>query len=106
MVDVGDIFNPTTGTLSINDDQQEGNYELHISARKSGNFGKMGLIKVYKNQEQVQTIFETDGDHCLMMNAVFTLHLLKDDEVKLYNSYDDSIYVDSSNPLTFTGYKI
>ena len=106
LVDVGDIFNPTTGTLSINDDQQEGSYVLHVSARKSGNYEKEGRIWVYKNQEVVQEIFESDEGNWLMMNAVFTLHLQKDDEVKLYNDYDESIYVNGYHPFTFTGYKI
>jgi len=103
LVDIGEIFNPTTGRLSIKDD---GVYEMHVSARKSRSYGKEGLIKVYKNQHLVQQIYDTDEKNKLMMNAVFTLHLKKGDEVKLYNQFDKSISVRSYNPLTFTGYKI
>ena len=107
LADVGAIFNPTTGRLTINDEQQEGNYVLHVSAYTIRAFGKEGWISVYKNQEEVQQIYESDKGNDLMMNAVITLHLQKGDEVKLYNYYDESIAVFSSyHPFTFTGYKI
>ena len=78
-----------------------------VSAYKWGTYGKRGLITVYKNQDVVQRIYESDGGNFLMMNSVFTLHLQKGDEVKLDNRYDESIYVDSDYyPFTFTGYKI
>jgi len=106
LVDVGDIFNPTTGRLTINDEQQEGTYKVSVSAYKSGAYGKEGLIKVYKNQDCVNWIYESDEENYLMMNAVVTLHLQKDDEVKLYNKHDTSIGTYIYHPFTFTGYKI
>jgi len=116
LVDVGDIFNPTTGRLSINEDSLEGMYEFQVNAFKLGdiepypNFegivGKEGGIIVYKNQKCVQVIYEQDEGHALMMNAVFTLHLQKGDEVKLENKFLKSIFVDRVAPLTFTGHKI
>ena len=105
LVDVGEIFNPTTGRLSINEDSLEGKYLVFVSAYKSGTYGKRGRIWVYKNRE-VQFIYESDEGNYLMMNAVVTLHLQKGDEVKLYNLFGKSIDVRSDNPLTFTGYKI
>merc|ERR1712126_193125 len=77
--------------LTINDEQQEGTYKVSVSAYKSGVYGKEGLIKVYKNQDCVNWIYESDEENYLMMNAVVTLHLQKDDEVKLYNKHDTSI---------------
>jgi len=106
LVDMGEIFNPTTGRLSINEDSLEGIYVLYVSAYKNANDGNKGYIKVYKNKDWVQGIYESDRGNYLMMNAVFTLHLQKGDEVKLYNQYDESIYVNSNFPFTFTGYKI
>jgi len=107
LADIGDIFNPTTGRLTINDEQQEGKYVLHISGNKFHYSGNRGYIIVYKNQEEVQRIFEEDKEYDLMINAVVTLHLQKDDEVKLSNLCDESIAVYSSyHPFTFTGYKI
>ena len=108
LVDVGDIFNPTTGRLSINDEQQEGKYVLHINAYKSRNNRNRGKIWVYKNQSLVQLIVEEDVENDSMMNTVLTLHLQKGDEVKLKNDLccDKSIYVEYKYPLTFTGYKI
>jgi len=106
LVDVGDIFNPTTGRLSINEDSLEGMYGFYVSAYKSGNYGKTGMIWVYKNQIRVQCIYENDKGNGLMMNSVFTLHLQKGDEVKLLNYYHTSIEVIDDNPFTFTGYKI
>jgi len=115
LVDVGDIFNPTTGRLTINEDSLEGKYEFQVNAYKVGEFhspiygkivGKEGEIIVYKNQKCVQVIFEQDEGHFLMMNAVFTLHLQKGDEVKLENKSLKSIFVDRVAPLTFTGHKI
>jgi len=106
LVDVGDIFNPTTGRLSIKEDSQEGKYVFYVSAYKSGIYGNQGDIEVYKNQDLVQDIYESDEGNDLIMNSVFTLHLQKDDEVKLYNEADESINVYRYNPLTFTGYKI
>ena len=103
LVDIGEIFNPTTGRLSTN---EEGDFLLHVSAFKNGDYGKRGVIFVYKNQDLVQSIIEDDEENGLMMNSVFTLHLQKGDEVKLYNNDDESIYVSSFYPLTFTGYKI
>merc|ERR1719245_897713 len=106
LVDVGDFFNPTTGRLSINEDSLEGKYLFYVSAFKSGIRGKVGMIEVYKNQEVVHRIYESDGGNYLMMNSVFTLHLQKGDEVRLYNVYEGSIDVDGGFPFTFTGYKI
>jgi len=106
LVNIGDIFNPTTGRLSINEDSLEGKYLFYVSAYKSGFHGKKGLIKAYKNQDLVQQIYESDEGNGLMMNAIFTLHLQKGDEVKLCSQYDESIYVNSYQPFTFTGYKI
>merc|ERR1711997_1347551 len=90
LVDYGEIFNPTTGRLTSN---EEGVFSLHVSAYKSGNQGKGGVIRVYKNQDLVQQIYENDEENGLMMNVVFTLHLQKGDEVKLYNAIDESIWV-------------
>jgi len=106
LVDVGDIFNPTTGRLKINEDSLEGKYVFYVSARKGKNYEKKGMITVYRNQEDVLEIYESDEGNDLMFNVVFTLHLQKGDEVKLYNHYDESIYVNSVIPFTFTGYKI
>jgi len=117
LVDVGDIFNPTTGRLSINEDSLEGKYEFQVNAHKVGDIehyqhindkivGKEGGIIIYKNQKCVQVIYEQDEGHALMMNAVFTLHLQKGDEVKLENKFLKSIFVDRVAPLTFTGHKI
>merc|ERR1712012_1455820 len=103
LIDVGDIFDPQTGRLTIKD---EGKYTLIVSANKNGYFGKQGEIFVYKNQDLVQQIYEGDEENYSMMNVVVTLHLQKGDEVKLYNIYDESIYVNSYVPFTFTGYKI
>merc|ERR1719278_1621200 len=64
LVDIGEIFNPTTGRLTSN---EEGEFLLHISAYKSGSYGKGGEIKVYKNQDVVQYIFEYDKGNRLMM---------------------------------------
>jgi len=102
LVDIGNIFDPQTGRLTIKD---EGKYTLHISAFKYGSYGKRGEIRIYKNQDVVQTIYETDEENYLMMNVVFTLHLQKGDEVKLVNEFDESIFVQSDYPFTFTGYK-
>jgi len=106
LVDMGDIFNPTTGRLSINEDSLEGKYVFYVSARKENHYENKMLIRVYKNQDLVQSIYESDEGNDLMMNSVFTLHLQKGDEVKLDNRYDESIFVYSYKPLTFTGYKI
>jgi len=104
LVDIGNIFDPQTGRLTIKD---EGWYTLIVSAYKSREHGKEGWIRVYKNQELVQDIYEEDEENNLMMNVVVTLHLQKGDEVNLWNYYDESIYVNSSDaPLSFTGYKI
>ena len=103
LVDYGEIFNPTTGRLTTN---EEGDFLLHVSAFKSKDYGKGGMIDVYKNQDLVHRILENDVENGLMINAVFTLHLQKGDEVKLYNNFDESIYVSSHDPFTFTGYKI
>ena len=83
-----------------------GNYIFQINGFKSGRRGKEGVIEVLKNNDSIQHIFEEDEQNSLMLNSVFTLHLQKGDEVKLYNYYDESIYVQSDIPLTFTGYKI
>merc|ERR1719245_45713 len=103
LVDSGEIFNPTTGRLITN---EEGDFLLHITAYKSGTYGKGGEIKVYKNQDVLQYIFETDEENRLMMNTELIVHLQKGDEVKLYNDNDESILVRRVYPLTFTGYKI
>ena len=104
LVDYGEIFNPTTGRLITN---EEGVFSLHVSAYKGGNHGKRGEIRVYKNQDLVHQISEEDEENYLMMNAVFTLHLQKGDEVILKNVCSDSIYIDKDyHPFTFTGYKI
>ena len=105
-IDIGNNFDPHTGRLTIKDIQQSGLYTFHISAWKMYMHGKEGEIKVYKNEEDVQHIYENDAEHSLMMNSVFTLRLFKGDEVKLGNVYDESIYVSSLIPFTFTGYKI
>merc|ERR1712012_1480469 len=103
LIDIGNIFDPQTGRLTIKD---EGMYSLIVSGFKNRNHGNIGLIYVYKNHDLVQRIYEGDKENFLMMNVVFTLHLQKGDEVKLYNYYDESIYVNSDYPFTFTGYKI
>ena len=48
IVDIGNIFDPHTGRLTIKD---EGMYTLIVSAYKSGKYGKRGWIYVLKNQE-------------------------------------------------------
>ena len=106
MVDVGDNFDPKTGRFTIKDEQQNGNYIFQISGFKSGRRGKEGVIEVLKNNDSIQHIFEEDEQNSLMLKSVFTLHLRKGDEVKLHNNNDESIYVNSYNPFTFTGYKI
>merc|ERR1719245_1151559 len=57
LVDIGNIFDPQTGRLTIKD---EGIYTLIVSAYKNGGHGNRGLIYVYKNQEQVQHIYESE----------------------------------------------
>jgi len=106
LVDMGDIFNPTTGRLSINEDSLEGKYVFYVSARKENHYENKMLIRVYKKQELVLEIYESDEGNDYMINSVFTLHLKKGDVVQLYNQYDGSIYVNSVIPFTFTGYKI
>jgi len=104
LLDYGDIFNPTTGRLTTN---EEGDFILHVSAMKPGGYGKRGEIHIYKNQYLVQKIIEGDEEYSLMINSVFTLHLQKGDEVKLYNVNDESILVSSYYyAFIFTGYKI
>ena len=105
-IDIGNNFDPHTGRFTIKDIQQSGLYTFHISAWKMDIHGKEGEIKVYKNEEDVQHIYENDAEHSLMMNSVFTLRLFEGDEVKLVNGNDESIYVTSLIPFTFTGYKI
>ena len=92
--------------LDLNLVSQEGFYVIYVSAYKHKSCGTQGDIQVYKNGGLVQSIYESDAENYHMMNAVFTLHLQKGDEVKLYNYYDDSIYVRGDYPFTFTGYKI
>merc|ERR1712136_468440 len=70
-VDVGDIFNPTTGRLKINEDSLEGKYVFYVSARKGKNYEKKGMITVYRNQENVLEIYESDEGNELMFNVVF-----------------------------------
>ena len=106
LVDVGDNFDPKTGRFTIKDEQQNGNYIFQISGFKSGRRGKEGVIEVLKNNDSIQHIFEEDEQNSLMLNSVFTLHLQKGDKVRLHNNNDESIYVNSYNPFTFTGYKI
>jgi len=111
LVDVGNNFDPQTGRLTIKDEMDAGMYTLIVNAfkgRDSGDSGEnRGGIRVYKNHEKVQDIYESDAVNHFMMNGVFTLHLQKRDEVKLYDHYDESIYVDGSYyPFTFIGYKI
>merc|ERR1719422_1513676 len=57
LVDVGNIFDPQTGRLTIKD---EGMYSLMISGLKSGTYGKKGIIYVYKNQDLIRKNFEDD----------------------------------------------
>merc|ERR1712136_303476 len=71
LVDVGDIFNPTTGRLKINEDSLEGKYVFYVSARKGKNYEKKGMITVYRNQENVLEIYESDEGNELMFNVVF-----------------------------------
>merc|ERR1712018_633156 len=84
LIDIGNIFDPQTGRLTIKD---EGMYSLIVSGFKNRNHGNIGLIYVYKNHDLVQRIYEGDKE-------------------KLYNYYDESIYVNGDYPFTFTGYKI
>jgi len=102
-IDIGNIFDPKTGIVTIKD---EGTYVFQISAHKDNAYGQVGFIRVYKNHGLTRRINEGDGGHDLMLNMVFTFDLQKGDEVKLSNVYEESIYVDSYFPFTFIGYKI
>ena len=108
LVDVGSNFDPKTGRLTINNDEQNGYYVFHISAYKSYDNGKLGDIRAFRNHDvhPFQSIFEYDVENDLMMNSVVTSHLQNGDKVILTNGYSDSVYVDSIHPSTFTGYKI
>jgi len=106
LVDVGNNFDPKTGRLTIKDEQQNGAYIFRVSGFKNGSRGQEAVIEVLKNNDFIQQIFEEDEKHSLMVNSVFTLHLQKGDEVKLRHNNDESIYVNSYNPFTFTGHKI
>jgi len=102
--DVGNNFNPKTGSFRINNEDQfsNGNYIFNVNAMKY-TFA-YGDISVWKNQKPIKVIdiFNTE-----IMNSVFTLYLQKGDEVKLKNekySVRSRIIVTSDYPLTFTGY--
>jgi len=107
LIDVGNNFNPSTGVFTVgNKEEDQGTYVFLFSGYKIGGNGKKGRILVYKNGIQVQYNYETDASHSLQMNDIMSFNLKKGDEIKLYNDYDDSIYVSSVDPFTFTGYKI
>jgi len=104
LIDVGNNFNPSTGVFTVED---EGTYVFLYSGRKNGDNGQEGRIYVYKNGNTViQYDSEQDASHYLQMNSITASNLKKGDEIKLWNYFDDSIYVSSSRPFTFTGYKI
>ena len=107
LIDVGNNFNPSTGVFTVgNKEEDEGTYVFQFSGYKSGEHGKKGRILVYKNGNFVQDIDETDTSHWLRMNDIMSFNLEKGDEIKLWNYVDDSIYIDSHYPFTFTGYKV
>ena len=107
LIDVGNNFNPSTGVFTVgNKEEHEGTYVFLFSGRKSDAKGKEGLIKFYKNGDYVQSNVESDASNSLQMNSIVPFNLKKGDEIKLKNDYDDSIYVTSNEPFTFTGYKI
>ena len=102
--DVGNNFNPKTGSFRINNEDlfSNGNYIFNVNAMQFRL--AYGDISVWKNQERVKII---DRFYTGIMNNVFTLHLQKGDKVKLKNekySVYSKIIVTSDYPLTFTGY--
>ena len=107
LIDVGNNFNPSTGVFTVgNKEEDEGTYVFFFSGRKSGTYGKIGHIMVYKNGNAVQYNWESDASHDLQMNDIMSFNLKKGDEIKLNNYYADSIYVSGLYPFTFTGYKL
>jgi len=106
LVDANNNFDPSTGVFTITDDNDSGYYSFQFSGFKTNADRKEGLVEVFINNEYLQSIYEEETDYGLMMSSVFTLHLQKGDEVKLYNYYSDSIWVSNWYPFTFTGYQI
>jgi len=108
LIDAKSNFNPKTGQLEINEDDEEGFYEFHISAYKSSKNG--GMIDVYKSLvdggDVVRLRMKELGNDDAMINGVVTIHLKKGEGIRLYNRHSDAIYVSWIHPLTFTGYKI
>jgi len=107
LIDVGNNFNPSTGYFTVGDkEEDEGTYVFLFSGRKDGDYGKDGWIDVYKNGNFVQRNQESDASHDLQMNDIMSFNLKVRDQINLENRYDDSIYVASYLPFTFTGYKV
>jgi len=111
LIDVNNNFDPVTGKFSVYQDGEEGTYMFLLSGFKSYAHKQRGVVYLYKNGEIVKvSIWNNDHDHStdheFVTSTLVTLHLQKGDEVKLDNRGSASVYVDSENPFTFTGYKI
>ena len=127
LIDVGDNFNPSTGVFTVGKKQEdEGTYVFLLSGRKNGagknRDGKrrriVGDIRVKKALTEncgnkcgklfdtVQNIFEKDTSNTIQLSSMVSVNLKQGDQIKLYNSKDDSIYIGPGTPFTLTGYKV
>jgi len=110
LTDSSNSFNPATGVFTISDYSYEGTYIISYSGRCDGVHGGDnvdGNIRVIKNNDYiVQDNYDGDENSTLQMNGMVAIYLQLGDELKLYNMFDDSIYINGYAPLTFTGHKI
>ena len=107
LIDVANNFNPSTGVFTVgNQEEDKGTYVFLFSGHKSRYYGKKGSIQFHKNGVCVQATSETDDSHDLHIDNIMSINLDKGDQIKLYNYYDASIYVNYEYPFTFTGFKV
>ena len=110
-IDVGDNFNPSTGTFTVgNKKEDEGTYVFFYHGHNAGwKNAKITLffnstINNYKSTNHHFTN-EEDTSNSLAINAIVSMNLRKGDVIWLHNHHDN-IYASSPVPFTFTGYKI
>ena len=75
-----------------------------VDGFKSG--GIEGEIWIFVNEDVVKAASESDNVWWNSINGIVTVPLKQNDLVKAYSYYNNSLYVDIYNPVTFIGFQL
>ena len=101
VIDSTHLFDPVSGIFTA---PMDGIYLFVVDGFKSG--GIEGEIWIFVNEDVVKAASESDNVWWNSINGIVTVPLKQNDLVKAYSYYNNSLYVDIYNPVTFIGFQL